>query len=276
MNVLKTLPGAICLLWTTILFFPVGARAEVVLAAQGQTDYQIVIPDGSATEAIGDCLLQTARLLQTAFVANGVPAESLPIVAESQRDPQRPAICLGNTALAREHGVDVTQLQGWGYVHRVIEGRDVVIAGHDHPAPAAAEGARRPAWDRLGTVKGVADFLRQYAGTRFLYPDLAWYQSVQAAAQIDLLATPAIEFLPRAVIAVPADLDVLHTPMLSFNTAHPPGGSSTTSSTTPSPCTRISSALAARRGPISRSKAAAARRSAILSCCWRFSTRRPC
>ena len=71
----------------------------------------------------------------------------------------------------------------------------------------------------------MADFLRQYAGTRFLYPDLPPYQSVKAAAAVDLLASPGIEFLPLKVIAVPADLDLQKTPLLEFNTAHPAGGS---------------------------------------------------
>ncbi|MCL4203831.1 MAG: DUF4838 domain-containing protein [Pirellulaceae bacterium] len=198
---------------------------EVVLAAEGQCEYQIVVPDTSPTSAIGECLQQAARLLQTAFVANGVAVESLPIVAESARDPQRPAIYLGNTAFARAHGIDVAALPGWGYVHRVVEQREVIIAGRDHPAPDQSDNSRRPTWDRIGTAKGVADFVRQYAGTRFLYPDLAPYQSVKAAAQIDLLASPAIEFLPAPTIAVPDDLDAQHTPTIAFNTAHPAGGS---------------------------------------------------
>jgi hypothetical protein len=81
--------------------------ADLVLAGDGKSDYQIVVPDASATPAIGECLNQTARLVQTAFQANGF---EVPVVPEGQRDPARPGIYLGNTALARSKGIDVTQL----------------------------------------------------------------------------------------------------------------------------------------------------------------------
>ncbi|MBM4048324.1 MAG: DUF4838 domain-containing protein, partial [Planctomycetes bacterium] len=49
--------------------------------------------------------------------------------------------------------------------------------------------------------------------------------SVRAAEKVDLLNSPAIEFLKTPVIAVPADLRVQKTPFIRFNTAHPSGGS---------------------------------------------------
>ena len=111
----------------------------------------------------------------------------------------------------------------WSYVHRVI-GKDVIIAGHDHPAKGETENKRRPNWDRVGTAKAVVDFVRQFMGVRFLYPEIPPYTPVSAAAKIDLLASPAIEFLPMKTIAVPADLNVQKTPVLRLNTAHPAGG----------------------------------------------------
>lgn len=62
-------------------------------------------------------------------------------------------------------------------------------------------------------------------GVRFLYPEIAPYNPVGAAAKVDLLASPAIEFLPMATISVPGDLPVEKTPLLRVNTAHPAGGS---------------------------------------------------
>lgn len=197
------------------------ARAsDLVLAAQGRSEYQIVVPDRYPTPAIGDCLAQCARLLQTAFKANGF---EVPVTAEGQRDPNRPAIYLGNTVFARSVGVEVASLKGWSYLQRAI-GADLLIAGHDHPARGATENPRRPNWDRIGTAKATADFVRQFMGVRFLYPEIAPYNAVSAAAGIDLLASPAIEFLPTAAIAVPADLNVQKTPLLEINTAHPAGG----------------------------------------------------
>jgi hypothetical protein len=106
-----------------------------------------------------------------------------------------------------------------------IVARDVIISGRDMPAPAKAVQERRPTWDRIGTAKGVVDFLRQFVGTRFLYPDLGPYQPIAAAAKIDILKSPAIEFLKTPKIVVPDDLNVAKTPQLEFNTAHPPRGS---------------------------------------------------
>jgi hypothetical protein len=212
-------------LWLAALLFVSSAAdalaAELVLAAGGRSDYQLVVPDQAPSPAIGECLNQAARLLQTAFQANRC---EVPVVPEAKRDPAKPAIYLGNTAFARAAGVEVTALVGWGYVLRVV-GKDLIIAGHDHPAKGEADNERRPNWDRVGTAKAAADFGRQFLGVRFLYPEIAPYNPVSAAAKIDLLASPAIEFLPRTTIAVPADLNVQKTPVLRVNTSHPAGGS---------------------------------------------------
>ena len=196
---------------------------SLVLAADGKSNYQVVVPDASASPAIDACLNQTARLVQTAFKANGF---DVPVVTEGNRDPARPGIYLGNTNFARAGGVDLSHLSGWGYVHQAA-GRDLIVAGRDEPCPGKVEtaGARPPTWDRVGTAKGVADFLRQYVGTRFLYPDLEARQSLQDAASVNLLESAAIEFLPSRTISVPANLNVRKTPSLEFNVGFPPRGS---------------------------------------------------
>ncbi len=195
--------------------------SALTLLDAGKSDYQIAVPDKLETQALTDGLAQTARLLQTALKANGAAVE---VVPESQRDAARPALLLGDTRFAREHGIDVTKLRDWSYVQRVI-GRDIVIAGHDHPARAPADNPRRPNWDRLGTAKAAVDFAREFLGVRFLAPELPGYTPVSGAARIDLLATPAIEFLRLTTISVPDSLNVSKMPMLRLNSAHPAGGS---------------------------------------------------
>jgi len=197
------------------------SAADLVLAADGKSDYQIVVPDTGPSPAVEECLNQTARLVQTAFKANGV---DVPVVPEGKRDPARPGIYLGDTALARANGVAVAELKGWGYVHKAA-GRDLIIAGRDHPAPFNPDARRRRTWDRVGTAKGVADFLRQYAGTRFLYPDLGPWSPIDKAGAVDLLHSPAFEFLPTPVIVVPAPLSVHKTPLIEFNVGYPYRGS---------------------------------------------------
>ena len=195
--------------------------ADLVLAKQGETNYQIVLPDRQPTAALQECLAQTARLLQTAFKANGA---EVAVVSESVRDDARPALFLGNTQFAQKNGCELSKLRDWSYLLRVI-GRDIIIAGHDHPSKAPTDNLRRPNWDRVGTAKAAVDFAREFLGVRFLYPELPGYTPVSGAARIDLLTTPAIEFLPMPTITVPDSLHVTKTPLLRVNTSHPAGGS---------------------------------------------------
>ena len=215
------LPILMSLLLVPLLLLHAANAEDLVLLSEGKSDYQIVVPDSAETELLTECLSQTARLVQTAFAANGA---EMPVAKESDRDPAKPALFLGSTGFARRQGVDVTRLRDWSYVHRVV-GRDVIVAGHDHPARGETTNRRRPNWPRVGTAKAATDFVRQYAGVRFLYPDIAPYNPVATAANVDLLASPAIEFLPMKAISVPAELNTRKTPVLRLNTAHPAGGS---------------------------------------------------
>jgi len=78
------------------------SAADLTLLDGGKSDYQIVVPTKLETSALTDCLAQTARLLQVAFKANG--AEVL-VVSETERDASKPALLLGSTRFAQEHGV---------------------------------------------------------------------------------------------------------------------------------------------------------------------------
>lgn len=210
------------LAWLSGLFEAVpGECAELVLANQGQSVYQIVIPDEFPSPSVGESLQQTARLMQTAFKANGF---AVPIVSEAQRDTARPSIYLGSTQFAKLQNLQFDRLIGWGYFQKVI-GQDVLIAGRDQPSPAKSIQERRPTWDRIGTAKGVVDFLREHLGTRFLYPDLGPYEPIRSATRIDLLQSPAFEFLKLTKVAIPADLNVTKVPLLDYHTSHPARGS---------------------------------------------------
>ena len=199
---------------------PPPAVPSLVLAEKGRTDYQIIVPDSSPIPQIGESLNQAARLVQITFKANGTDVS---IVSESKKDPSKPGIYLGDTAFARANGVDVTKLKGWGYALKVA-GRDLIIAGHDQPAPfdPNEKDAKRSNNDFLGTAKGVCDLLRQYAGTRFLYPGLGGTLDQMAKLKdADLLNSPCFEFLPTPAVSVPSDLDIRKTPFMEYNTAYP-------------------------------------------------------
>ena len=196
----KLLCLASCLAAFAVLSVPVGHAEELTLAAQGKTDYQIVIPDSSPSPEIGQWITNIGQLFQNAFKANGF---EITVVPEAKRVPDKPGIYLGDTAFARSHGVNVATFPDWRYVHKVV-GRDVIVAGRDQPCPIALppNGQRNAStgMDRLGTAKAAADFLRQYAGVRFLLPG----------------GETGIEFLPTQVIAVPADLNVVKIPVFQY------------------------------------------------------------
>ncbi|MEI6684672.1 MAG: DUF4838 domain-containing protein, partial [Planctomycetota bacterium] len=198
-----------------------GFGAELILASSNKTEYQIVIPKVNASDSIGDGLKQTAKLMQAAFQANGF---NIAISMEGTHDASKPAIYLVDTSYAKDKKVDISKLNGWGYIHKVID-NNLIIAGRDESAPAKSIEPRRPYWDRFGTTKGVVDFLQKYVGTRFIYPDLGPAQPISASARIDLLKSPAIEYLKISSITIPINLDIIKTPSIEFNTAHPARGS---------------------------------------------------
>ncbi len=204
----------------SLLMVAVGsaARAELVLAEDGKSDYQIIVPEKYPTPAIAADMKQVARLVQTAFKANGI---DLPIVYESARDTAKPGILLGDTEFARVKGVDFGQLKGWSYVFKAI-GRDLIIAGRDESAPGrGVDTPNASGFDRIGTAKAATDFLQEYFGTRFLYPDNNAWSPLASVAGVDLLMTPTIEYRPASRIAVPSDLDVKKIPMMEYDVTFP-------------------------------------------------------
>jgi hypothetical protein len=189
--------------------------ADIVVAENGKTDYQVIVPDAAANPELAPYLDSVAHLVQSAFKGNGF---EIPVVAESQRDPAKPGLYLGNTAFARSNGFDVAKVKDWGYVHKAV-GRDIIIAGLDEVAPVKLKNPGAPAFNRVGTAKAIADFLRLYAGTRFLFPDAPGRADIKGQVKTDWLKSPAVEFLPTPAIAVPSDLDVAKTVPLKFNIA---------------------------------------------------------
>lgn len=209
------------LLSAALSALPMVQASDLVLLEKGSTDYQIVLPAAFPAATVGEDLTQAARLIQTAFQANGAKID---VVSETTAAPGKSSIFLGDTRFARDQGIAVTTLRDWSYVHRAV-GKDIIIAGHDHSPAVESDNPRRPYWNRLGTAKATVDFLREFMGVRFLYPDLSGYQPLRQAADVDLAGSPALEFLPRPTVRIPAGLSVEKTPLLRLNTAHPEGGS---------------------------------------------------
>jgi len=99
-------------------------------------------------------------------------------------------------------------------------GKDLVIAGNDQADSFKSE--RHGTLCLLGTVKGTVDFLRQYVGTRFLWPGLARSEGVTRSTDGAMASDPnGIEFLRTSRIAVPDDLDLVKTPLVLSNSDFP-------------------------------------------------------
>ena len=182
-----------CLMMTPV--FAAAAEAgnapgEIVLLENGKSVYQVVVPDSARTPDLEALLRETGELLQNAFAAAGA---KIPLVKESKKDPAKPGIFLGETAFARGQGAGIESLDGWSYVMRVA-GKDLILAGQDAPNPGQLAGVKtkwgRPiVGTRLPTLKAVADFLHEFAGTRFLYPDGEVGMEFSAAPRIALPPT---------------------------------------------------------------------------------------
>ncbi len=204
------------LISASLLVGAVGYAGELTIAENTQCDYQIVVPDKYPAPEVGEWLEKTALLVQNAFKANGF---DLPIVKEGANTPARPAIYLGDTAFARAHGVDVSKFKDWTYVQKVV-GKDLVIAGNDQADTFKSD--RYGTLCRLGTVKGTTDFLRQFVGTRFLWPGPKRTTKVATGGAAASSPDPnGIEFLKTAKIAVPSDLNLVKTPQLLSNADFP-------------------------------------------------------
>jgi hypothetical protein len=216
-------------LWIALFSFAVGlmltasgARAaDLVLAEGGKTDYQIVIPDKGRDEIVDHWLLMSAKLMQTAFETNGCRIE---VVKEGAKAKDKPGIYLGATTFAKKNGITVEQHDDWTYYTKTV-GRDLIIAGHDKKDPTNTVRGTKTPLALLGTVKGVCDFLREYAGVRFLFLNLEHSQyamrtpgaedlSLAGSLKID---PRSIAFLPVQKIAVPGTLDLRKTPMMRAN-----------------------------------------------------------
>lgn len=190
---------------------------SIVLAFNGSTNCQIILPDQTPDENIRICLEVAARLLGAAFKANGCEP---PIVKEKDAAPDKPGVYLGATKFARQNGVDASTFEDWEYQWKAANG-NVIIAGLDKsPETLDFESATSPR-SSLGTVKGVADFARRYAGVRFVFPDLPPGVPFQSLSKVDLSHSPAYQFLKTPLIAAPSSLNIRKKPALAFNFAVP-------------------------------------------------------
>ena len=197
------------------------SAADIIIAENGKSDYQIVIPDKANDEIVDSWLLGTARLMQAAFDKNGFKVE---VVKEGAKASDKPGIYLGATGFAKKNGIKVEQHDDWTYYQKVV-GKDLIIAGNDKKDPFNTVRGTNTPLALLGTVKGACDFMREHIGVRFLFMNMD--QSHYATRGDGLsefnedgslkIDTRSIAFTPVAKIAVPEKLDLKKTPMMRAN-----------------------------------------------------------
>jgi hypothetical protein len=197
------------------------SAADLVIATKGKCDYQIVIPDKCPDEIVDHWLQASAKLMQAVFDRNGFKIE---VVRESSRAPDKHGIYLGATRLAGASGINLGQYNDWTY-HLKAVGEDLIIAGNDKKDPVRMVRNTQTPLALLGTVKGVCDVLREYAGVRFLFLNMDQGQYSMRGGGYDAidkdgslrLDTRSIALTPVESIAVPRDLDRTKTPMMRAN-----------------------------------------------------------
>ncbi|MFA7173329.1 MAG: DUF4838 domain-containing protein [Kiritimatiellia bacterium] len=202
----------LCLLCSMALGFKNASNAaDLVLADKETSSYQIVIPDKSADTLADQWLLVAGKLIKETFQRNGF---EVALFCESELVPGKPAIYLGATQFAHNNGIR-TDFDDWTYVMKVVD-KDIVIAGSDRGAGAAKNDIPDSTMALLGTVKGVCDFLREYAGVRFLFMDRGAQHkhAVKDGRMLIIkpdgslnLDTRSIAFTPVTNIAVQENLD---------------------------------------------------------------------
>lgn len=205
---------------TLLVTLPLSA-ADLVIAENKASDYQIIVPDKTGDEIVDAWLALAARLTQSSLARNGF---ELPIHAESEAEKDKPCIYLGATRFAKSHGLQLEQLTDWSYYQKAV-GRDVIIAGHDKRDFVPTSREKPLPLALLGTMKGTCDFLREHAGVRFifmsndatLYPTEGIAKRREKGGEPPAFDTRSIAVLPMEKITVPGDLDLKKKPLMLAN-----------------------------------------------------------
>lgn len=168
----------------------------LTLADNGASDYQIVLPESRNNAQIDLYLKEAATLIQRCFKeASGT---DLPVVKESEANPSKSGIFLGDTKLASTAGIEIKKMKDWEYAIK-SSGKNIIVAGNDHPGQRDKNNF---SFYALGTVKGVTAFLESYVNVRFLMPG---YDGMMIPVKRD--------------ITVPENIDIRVKPLFDYCTS---------------------------------------------------------
>ena len=172
-----------------------GAELEVV--GRGGSRYQVVLPDQVKNKAVDYYLQLTGKLVvKCLHQASGT---TLPLVRESDMEPDRPSIFIGHTEALRKNGIKPELLKAWE--HRIeVRNGNIYLYGRDEGNWGMNSS---PDYHQLllGSVKAVTVFLEQFAGTAFLYR-----------------GDTGISVLPQEQIRIPESYSYRKVPVIQFCT----------------------------------------------------------
>lgn len=171
---------------------------KIEIVKNGQSDYQIVIPDKGKNKNIDVFINSSAKLLQDCVQETS--GTKLPVLEESKADKNKPSIFIGDTLFAEKNGADIKNLKGWTYIEKTV-GKNLILAGNDRPDVPDVNTVSHTKYI-LPTVKAVTSFLQDETGVKFVLP-----------------GPNGISVPKNTSISMPANLDVKKTPFLNFNTS---------------------------------------------------------
>ena len=182
-------------------FAAVSARAELVIAEKGGSPYQIVVPESSGNKRLDHFVRLGGSVLRTAL-RKAAGAEA-PLVSESKKLANRPAIFVGSTEALRKAGLSSRDFAPWEYAI-AVRGKDIYIYGRDCPAPLK-EVPSRYLYYSVGSLKGCCTFAEKFLNTRFVGPVM------NSDRENDGVRT-----LPLAKITVPDDFSFRRKPRFTL------------------------------------------------------------
>lgn len=173
-------------------------EAVFTLITNGKSAYQIVIPDHSAPGVEAHLKMEATRFASILEEGYGV---RLPVCKEKDLPIDTPAIYIGDTAFARAHGIEASKLPSWHALQKVV-GENLILAGCDRPA---AKRVSRYSYNYiLSSCRAMTEFLKTYAGIRFLFP-----------------GDNGIHVPKGKILSVPCDLDTISPPPFLYCRTRP-------------------------------------------------------
>ena len=133
---------------------------EIVIAENGRSDYEIVVPEDG--DELSPFYLEAGKMLsESIFRAVSV---RIPLLREHQRTPGKKALFIGPAGAAGSE----TPAGRWEYRIEVQKNRNVRLYGEDNYWPGNA-GRKYDAFT-LGSCKAAAVFAERFIGTAVLLP----------------------------------------------------------------------------------------------------------